>query len=483
LSASSRETKRILEAPPGAPAEVRPSTSVELLEKLEHYAKWLRPGMRVKRWLIVALLGIAILVAGVDLMFLLQLADLGDQLNALFYRATGKLIVDTTPFKAFTYQALLGIPTATLGLLIFLYGVRCMLGSVTSAVAPPGEQSIPDVIWRRRQLAQGARIVVIGGGTGLSTMLRGLKEYTSNITAIVTVTDDGGSSGRLQREFGMLPPGDIRNCLVALADAEPLMQQLFQYRFGKQGEQSGLMDHSFGNLLIAAMVNITDDFEEAVRQTSRVLAIRGRVLPSTTRSTVLIAEMEDGTIVEGETSITKAGKKIKSLRLSEEDVEPIEEALEAIRTADAIVIGPGSVFTSVLPNFLVRGVAEAVAASPALKMYVCNVMTQPGESDGFTAGDHVRTILQHAGKPIIDYALINTEEPSAEMKQRYGGVGAEWVRPDPEEIRRLGVRPVTGRFISQQSVVRHDQELLAEQIVRLTGRRTSPLFWFLDQRA
>lgn len=436
--------------------------------------------MRVKRWLFVAMLGIAILVAGVDLMFLLQLADLGDRLNEVFWRLTGKVMVETSPFKAFTYQALLGIPTATLGLLIFLYGVRCMLGSVTSAVAPPGDQSIADVIWKRRQLAQGARIVVIGGGTGLSTMLRGLKEYTSNITAIVTVTDDGGSSGRLQREFGMLPPGDIRNCLVALADAEPLMQRLFQYRFGPQGEQSGLKDHSFGNLLIAAMVNITDDFEEAVRQTSRVLAIRGRVLPSTTRSTMLVAEMEDGTIVEGETAITKAGKKIKSLRLSD-DVEPLEEALEAIRTADAIVIGPGSVYTSVLPNFLVRGVAEAVAASSALKLYICNVMTQPGESDGFTAADHVRTILEHAGKPIIDYALINTEEPSEAMQERYRGVGAAWVRPDSEEVRRLGVRPVRGRFISQQSVVRHDHERLAEEIVQLTGRR-SPMFWLLDQR-
>jgi uncharacterized cofD-like protein len=481
LSASSSETNRILEAPAAA-AEAKTSTLTELTGKLEHYAKWLRPGMRVKRWLIVAMLGIAILVAGVDLMFLLQLSDLGDQLNEFFFRVTGKLIVQTSPLRAFTYQALLGIPTATLGLLIFLYGVRCMLSSVTSAVAPPGDQSIADVIWRRRQLAQGARIVVIGGGTGLSTMLRGLKEYTSNITAVVTVTDDGGSSGRLQREFGMLPPGDIRNCLVALADAEPLMQQLFQYRFGPQGRESGLTDHSFGNLLIAAMVNITDDFEEAVRQTSRVLAIRGRVLPSTTRSTMLVAEMEDGTVVEGETSITKAGKKIKSLRLSD-DVEPLEEALEAIRTADAIVIGPGSVFTSVLPNFLVRGVAEAVADSPALKLYVCNLMTQPGESDGFSAGDHVRTVLLHAGKPIIDYALINTEEPSAEMKQRYGGVGAEWVRPDPDDIRRLGVRPVTGRFLSRQSVVRHDHERLAEEIVRLTGRRTSPLFWFMDQRA
>ena len=462
--------------PPGS------STLAELGQKLAHYGKWLRPGMRVKRWLCVALLGIAILVAGVDLMFLLQLADLGDRLNEVFFRMTGRTIIEASPFRAFTYQALLGIPTATLGLLVFLYGVRCVLASVTSAIVPPSAQSIADVIWRRRQLAQGARIVVIGGGTGLSTMLRGLKEYTSNITAVVTVTDDGGSSGRLQREFGMLPPGDIRNCLVALADAEPLMQELFQYRFGPAGQDSGLKDHSFGNLLIAAMVNITSDFEEAVRQTSRVLAIRGRVLPATNRTTHLVAEMTDGTIVEGETNITKAGKKIERLRLSEPDVEPLEETLEAIRTADAIVIGPGSVYTSVAPNFLVSGVADAVAESAAIKIYVCNVMTQPGETDDFTASDHVRAVLKQAGKPIIDYVLLNVEEPSEAMKERYGGVGAEWVRPDVDEIRKMGIKPITGAFINQGAVVRHDQERLAERIVRITSRRTSPLFWFLDRR-
>ena len=456
-------------------------------DRVQETLKWFRPGMRVKRWLFVALFGIAVLVAGVDLMFLMQLADLGDRLNELMYRAFGVSLHDYGALRQLTYQVLIGFPTAVLGLLLFIYGMWNMLASVTSAVIPTGNQPIADVIWRRRQLAQGARIVVIGGGTGLSTLLRGLKEYTSNITALVTVTDDGGSSGRLQREFNMLPPGDIRNCLVALADAEPLMQELFQYRFkpgaaNGAGETSGLTGHSFGNILIAAMLHITGDFEEAVRQTSRVLAIRGRVLPSTTRNVRLMAELDDGTVVEGETNITHAGGRIKQIMLSDPDAEPLPEALEAIRTADAIIIGPGSVYTSVVPNFVVNGVAETVAESRAIKIYVCNVMTQPGETTDFTASDHVNAVLQQAGVPIFDYVLVNVEEPTDELRERYERVGSRWVLPDVEKIRALGLRPVTGRFMSQSNVVRHDSEQLAEIIIRVINRQARPLFWMLDRR-
>jgi uncharacterized cofD-like protein len=463
-------------APAAAPAWSRAAARVE------QWAKWLRPGMRVKRWLMVALAGIAILVAGVDLMLLMQLSDLGDKLNDLFFRATGRYLTEGGFLRTLSYQVIIGIPTAALGLTVFLYGVWNILASVTSAVVPSGNQPIVDVIWKRRQLAQGARIVVIGGGTGLSTLLRGLKEYTSNITAVVTVTDDGGSSGRLQKEFNMLPPGDIRNCLVALADAEPLMQELFQYRFDPAGDANGLKGHSFGNLLIAAMLNITGDFEEAVRQTSRVLAIRGRVLPATTRHVGLVAELEDGAVVEGETAITGAGKRIRRMRLSDPGAQPLEETLEAIRTADAIVIGPGSVYTSVVPNFLVQGVAEAVAESRAIKIYVCNVMTQPGETTDFSACDHVNAVLQQAGVPVFDYVLVNAERPGEEMLARYAGVGSQWVTPDADRIRALGLRPIAGNFISQSSVVRHSPERLAEAIIRLINRNTRSLLWFLDFR-
>ncbi|MFN3652404.1 MAG: uridine diphosphate-N-acetylglucosamine-binding protein YvcK [Armatimonadota bacterium] len=452
------------------------------LESFGHAFKWLRIGMRVKRWLLVALIGIAVLVAGVDLMFLLQLADLGDRLQQWLWDTLRINIADNA-FSSLTYQVILGLPTAMLGLLVFLYGVSNILTSITSAVAPSSEGPIVDVIWRRRQLAHGARIVVIGGGTGLSTLLRGLKEYTSNITAIVTVTDDGGSSGRLQREFNMLPPGDIRNCLVALADAEPLMQELFQYRF-QAGERSGLEGHSFGNILIAAMLHITGDFEEAVRQTSRVLAIRGRVLPSTVRQVRLMAELDDGTLLEGETNIARAGARIKQMMLSDPDAEPLDEAIEAINTADAIVIGPGSVYTSVVPNFLVQGVAEAVANSRAAKMYVCNVMTQPGETDRFTAADHVKAVLRHAGMPIFDYVLVNVEEPNDELRERYARSGSDWVLPDVDEIKKLGLRSINGDFMSQSNVVRHNSDRLAEAIVRVANSRMRPLsfFWAFDLR-
>jgi uncharacterized cofD-like protein len=482
MTQSARQSELLAEPATPARGAWLPAPARRLLRRIRNLAKWLRLGMRVKRWLLVSLLGIALLVAGVDLMLLTQLADLGDRLSELLYRQFGFVLTDVGGFRRLTYQVIIGFPTAGLGLLLFLYGVYNALASVTSAVLPAANQPIADVIWRRRQLAQGARIVVIGGGTGLSTMLRGLKEFTSNITAVVTVTDDGGSSGRITREFNMLPPGDIRNCLVALADAEPQMQRLFQYRFRLGEDQSGLNGHSFGNLLIAALKDLTGDFEEAVRETSRVLAIRGRVLPSTTRHVHLIAEFEDGSVVAGESSITAAGARIRRMRLSEPDAEPLEETLEAIRTADAIVIGPGSVYTSVVPNFLVRGVAAAVAASRAVKVYVCNVMTQPGETGDFTASDHARAVLEQAGDRVFDYVLVNTEEPHAEMRSRYAGVGAHWVLPDLDRIRQLGLRPITGNFIAQSELVRHEPQKLAAAIVRLVNRQARVPFWFLDRR-
>jgi len=430
--------------------------------------KWLLPGVRVKRWLLVVALGILLGTAGIDLLFIMQLADLGDRLNEWVYLWTGKLLTET--WIGLTVQALIGLPLATLGVLLILYGVRNTLVSVTTAVAPERTGSLVDTILKRRQLAQGYRIVAIGGGTGLSTLLRGLKEHTSNITAIVTVTDDGGSSGRLQKEFGMLPPGDIRNCLVALADAEPLMQRLFQYRFQAGGD--ALRGHSFGNLLIAAMLDITGgDFEKAVREASRVLAIRGRVLPSTLSHVRLAAELADGTIVEGETNISRATQPIERVFLSDPEAEPLDEAIEAIRTADAILIGPGSVYTSVIPNFLVRGIAEAVARSPALKIYICNVMTQPGETSGFSASDHVRAIEQQAQRRVFDYVLLNQEHPHEELLARYAEANSYFVHPDVDRIRQMGYRPVVGNFISQTHVVRHDPERLAAAIIRLLQMR------------
>ena len=315
--------------------------------------KWLYPGMRVKRWLLLIPVGLLLAILGVVLLVDMRIVDLLGIIGTGAFRWFGlQLTVPATKIPV-------GSGLVALGLLLIFVSLRQVVRSITSVVSPEAEGKLADVVFQRRYLAQGQRIVVIGGGTGLSTMLRGLKQYSSNLVAIVTVTDDGGSSGRLQREMGMLPPGDIRNCLVALADEEPLMTELFQYRFGDGID--GLDGHSFGNLLIAAMTRITGDFERAVKETSNILAIRGRVLPSTIENVRLQAELEDGTLAEGETNIVKAPQAIKHIMLHPSSVEPLEETLKAIELADCIVMGPGSVYTSVVPNLLVNGIAEAIA--------------------------------------------------------------------------------------------------------------------------
>lgn len=426
--------------------------------------KWLYPGIRVKRWFLLVLLGVFLVTAGVDVIFIMQISDIGDALNRFVLHYFGITLTEPA-LRNIAYQVVIGVPVAILGVLCIAAGMQQILRSITSVLTPDAKEPIVDLIRRRRLLAQGPKVVAIGGGTGLSTMLRGLKEYTSNIAAIVTVTDDGGSSGRLTQEFQMPPPGDIRNCLVALADAEPLMQELFQYRFSNGGPS--LEGHSFGNLLIAAMMNVTGDFEEAVRQTSRVLAIRGRVLPSTLARVQLEAELLDGSRVKGETNISAAQQPIHRMLLSDPDAEPLDEALAAIATADIIVIGPGSVYTSIVPNFLVRGMAKAVASSRAVKAYVCNVMTQSHETDGFSAADHVRAVIEQAGVRLFDFVLVNRELPPEEALERYAQRGSYFVYPDVEKIRALGFRPIVGDYISQTAVVRHDPQKLAAAVMRL----------------
>jgi uncharacterized cofD-like protein len=293
-----------------------------------------------------------------------------------------------------------------------------------------------------------------------------LKKFTSNITAIVTVADDGGSSGKLRDEFGMLPPGDIRNCLVALADKETLMEKLFQHRFSIG---DGLNGHSMGNLLIAAMTQVVGDFEAAIREMSKVLAIRGHVLPATLNHCRLCAELEDGSIVEGESEIPKAGKRIKRVFLKPGDCEPVPEALEAIADADLIILGPGSLYTSIIPNLLVRGMADAIAKSPAATVYVCNIMTQPGETDRYRASEHIRAIHEHAGSGLIDYAIVNGEEIPKSLQQKYKKDGAVPVRPDIKEIEKMHVKPIKRDLVFETDVVRHDPEKLSESIMELIG--------------
>jgi uncharacterized cofD-like protein len=327
------------------------------------------------------------------------------------------------------------------------------------------------------------RVVAIGGGTGLATLLRGLKHYVhaeepwsiSDLSAIVTVTDEGGSSGVLRREFSMLPPGDVRNCIVALAEEEQILSQLFSYRFDSQSTLAG---HSLGNLLLAALTDLRGSFFHAVRDASEVLAIRGRIYPSTLADVRIVAVCEDGTELVGETAIS--GDKlsdlgaprhpgIRELRLVPADAEPLREACDEIAGADLILIGPGSLYTSVLPNLVIRGLLDAIQRSNALKIYVCNVMTQPGETDGYAAEDHLRAIISHSGL-LIDAVLLNGTRPSAGILESYAAKGQFLVEHDPDEIRELGSTPFFGDVIAEGNYLRHDPHALAETVFRLYDR-------------
>ena len=328
--------------------------------------------------------------------------------------------------------------------------------------------------------------MTIGGGTGLSTLLRGLKKYAPHIpgvgiakvppatslppiadlTAVVTVTDDGGSSGRLRKEFNILPPGDIRNCLVALSEDEALLSRIFQYRF-ETGE--GLEGHNFGNLFVAALTAVTGDFTEAVRESSRILATRGNIFPSTVSNVQLEALMSDGSVVFGETKITASKLRIVRLRMVPENAQPLAETLEAIAKADMITIGPGSLFTSLVPNLLVHGIPEAIAASRAVKVYICNLMTQANESLNLTAADHIRKLYEHAGAPIFDYALANSAPISQEIQEKYALEGASPIVVDRDAVESLGVRCVTGDFVDEGMVVRHAAERVAGELLRVAA--------------
>lgn len=414
--------------------------------------KWLYPGMRVKRWLLLALAGLILTSLGVDL--LMEGNLLGDFALPV-HRFERWLLGDE-------YQYVAGIIIVVAGLLVMARSILMLFHSIAGVLAPDQEDRMAEIIYARRSLGRGPKIVVIGGGTGLSVLLRGLKEYTSNLTAIVTVADDGGSSGRLRGELGILPPGDIRNCLVALADKEPLMEELLQYRF-TAGEMAG---HSIGNLLLAALTEITGGIDHAVRGLSKVLAVRGHVLPATLTDVTLCAEMADGTVVQGQSKVSRGAGQIKRVFLKPARCLPMAEALVAIRSADAVVLGPGSLYTSIIPNLLVKGIPEALARTRAIKIYVCNVMTQPGETGGYTASAHLQAIQNHAGK-FIDYTVVNTGQIPFKLRARYRQEGAEPVVADFEEIEKLGIAAVGEDLTHQTEVVRHHPDKLAQVIVRL----------------
>ena len=398
--------------------------------------KWLYPGIKIKRWFFISLLGLVIVALGA--------------------------IFSTKPFF---FVSSFGIVIIICGITLMVLGVGKMIVSLITLFLPKHERELVDILYQRRYLERGPKIVAIGGGHGLSHLLLGLKEYTSNITAIVTVADSGGSSGRLREEFNIVAPGDIRNCLVALADAPALMGDLFQFRFSKESQLQG---HNFGNLFLTAMFQLTGgDFEKAVKESSRVLAIRGKVVPSTVSNVHLVAEYVDGSRTKGEAKIPARNVKIKCLSLTPENSVPTQEALEAIQDSDIIVLGPGSLYTSILPNLIINGMAEAITKSSAYKIYVCNVMTQPGETDGFKASDHLQAIIEHTNKNIINACIINNALVPETALDRYQTEQSYPVLADSETIKEMGPQVIATDLLSVKDYVRHDSAKLTKALIKL----------------
>jgi len=421
------------------------------LDRWPRPLRWLYPGLGIKRWYGLLFVGLALLGIGVICVF-----------NLFAYEIVAWIGPPDAP--------LVGAISIALGLFAVIVGVRGMMRAVARTFLPAEEERLVDVMLSRRSEDTGLRFVVIGGGTGLSSLLRGLKKHSSNLTAIAAVSDDGGSSGQLREDLGILPPGDVRNCLVALADSEPLMTQLFDYRF--DDGLPGLQGHSFGNLLIAALTEITGDFEQAVRASSQILAIRGRVVPPTKQAVTLCAQLGGGESVRVETTIVKAGQPIERVYLDPPTPAALPEAVRVIQQADVIIIGPGSLFTSIIPNLLVPQIAQALAVSQAIRVYVCNVMTQSGETDGFTATDHIQAITNHVPQPVFDYVLFNNRQPQPEVLKRYQQEGADFVAYDRRQISQRGFIPIARDLISEDNWARHDPEKLATAIMAIVMQHT-----------
>ncbi|PNW36281.1 UNVERIFIED_CONTAM: hypothetical protein BEN50_02090 [Euhalothece sp. KZN 001] len=426
--------------------------------RIDRYFMWLAPGIFIKRWLLISVVGVLLTSIGVAIWA---------NLTPIFYLiefTSGILeaIANVLP------NYLSGPLAIVLGLFLIFWGQSRTVGSISEVLNPDQDKELIDVLTTHRRLNKGPKIVAIGGGTGLSTLLRGIKVYSANITAIVTVADDGGSSGRLRREQGMLPPGDIRNCLAALADEEKLLTELFQYRF-HTGE--GLSGHSFGNLFLSAMNNITGDLEQAIAASSKVLAVRGRVLPATLTDVNLWAEMEDGRIIAGESQISEAGGKIIHIGCRPENPPALPAVLSAIEDADLILMGPGSLYTSIIPNLLVPEIREALARVNVPRLYICNIMTQPGETDGYTVSDHIDAIDAVSEMPLFDAVLAQGRSPTAESLQRYAEEKSHPVYVDREDIARLNRRLVLANIMDTSSgQIRHDSYRLGKVIMRWYSR-------------
>lgn len=405
--------------------------------------KWLYPGMLVKRWIFLCIFGVLMINMG----FVVVIFENNSDNKAI----AGLIIV--------------------LGIFCVVIAVKRILSSFMSVLVPSpsmsGNNRLVEKVYEKRILEKGPKIVVVGGGTGLATMLKGLKNKTSNITAIVTVADDGGSSGRLQEEFGVLPPGDIRNCLVALSDSGDLLSDLFQFRF-KQG--TGLDGHNFGNLFITALARVTGDFASAIRESSKVLAIRGKVFPATLQTVKLVVKRENGTETVGECRIREVkDSPVSKMRLMPSDCKATSESIEAIRGADAIILGPGSLYSSVMPNLLIEGIQREIVRSKAPKIYICNVMTEAGETDNYSVSDHVSAIVKHTHPDIVNYCVANISRIPKSLYDKYkdneNKLPVRIEEKDEKWLEQERITLVRDEIASSQEFVRHDTAKLSEVIM------------------
>ncbi len=434
------------------------------------FIDWLKPGVKVKRWILLGALGILMIAFGL-------VEWIQHRWYSLYYISFYIFLIAAGSFVLYL--------AVTQGMRSFIFLIN--RGYINVSL---DSRKLENLIYEKRLLVKGPKIVVIGGGTGLSTMLRGLKHYTSNITAIVTVADDGGGSGDLRQDLGILPPGDIRNCILALADTEPLMEELLQYRF----TGGRLENQSFGNLFLAAMDGISSNFEEAVQKMSSVLAVTGKVLPVTLDDVTLKAKLKNGNIISGESKIPEEALKqkspIDSVFLDPPNIRALYEAVDAIKDADAVILGPGSLYTSVIPNLLVEDISRAVQKTKAVKIYVSNIMTQPGETDNFGVEDHIKAICKHCSKDIIDYVIVNVGKVSKELEEKYLGEKSKLVTIDEVKIEDMNVKVIEGDFIKiKNGLVRHDSEKLAAILIEtimdkklLFDRKKIIEYFYLSER-
>lgn len=406
----------------------------------------MKPGVKIKRWVFIGFIGAMLLALAIAEIIAHNNYNLGIKMLFIFLGLLGLIII----------YASLSEAIKSIIALIHKEKIKITIN----------DKNVEELIDEERLLVNGPKVVVIGGGTGLSTMLRGLKYYTNNITAIVTVGDDGGGSGKIREDFGMLPPGDIRNCILALADTEPIMEQLLQYRF-KEGTLEG---QNFGNLFLAAMAGISDNFEEAVKKMSSVLAVTGNVLPVTLDDMKLVAKLKNGNTISGESKIPSEvivqKTKIEELMIEPQNAKPLIDALKAIEDADAIIMGPGSLYTSIIPNLLVTDISDTIRKSDAIKIYISNVMTQPGETDEFTASEHLRTLLKYAGEGAIEYVIANNGTIPEDIAERYKNEGSILVDLDEDNIKKLGIKIVEADLVKiGKGYVKHDPTYLAEVLM------------------